>query len=169
MAGRDLGPYADVRRGTSIEIEPRAKARWNMSVQRQADQDIEFLPSDDNEPDLAGAEDDAVHVRDWGEPRGLMIVDAEDFDADQLEAEEADELGAEAAAEPGATDEEIEEENEEDLEEILLRHYGMVSAEPEGEPALQQTGAAEFVCRSCFLRKPSSQLADPERSICVDC
>jgi hypothetical protein len=143
-----------------------------MSVQRQADHDIEFLPSDDVvEPELVGAEDEAVHVHEREEPRGLMTVDAEDFDADQLLDEVAEELEAEAAeiaAEPEATEEEMDQEHEEDLEETLRRHYGIVSAEPEEEPARQPTGA-EFVCRSCFLRKPSSQLADPERSICVDC
>jgi hypothetical protein len=143
-----------------------------MSVQRQADQYIEFLPSDDNGPELAGAEDDAVHVREREEPRGLLIVDAEDFDADQLEEEEAEELEAEAAevaSEPEEIEEENEEDHEEDLEDILRRHYGIVSAEPEEERAPQPTDDAEFVCRSCFLRKPSSQLADPRRSICVDC
>jgi hypothetical protein len=147
-------------------------------MQRQADQDIEFLPSDDVvEPELDGAEDEAVHVREREEPLALMIVDAEDFDADQLEDEEAEELQvetAEATAETEATEAEIEEEDEEeedeeDLEEILRRHYGIASAEPEEEPAPDPTDAAEFVCRSCFLRKPSSQLADPERNICVDC
>ncbi|HEX6382958.1 MAG TPA: DUF4193 family protein [Acidimicrobiia bacterium] len=27
----------------------------------------------------------------------------------------------------------------------------------------------EFVCRSCFLVKHPSQLADPERMLCSDC
>jgi hypothetical protein len=141
----------------------------------QAEQDIEFVPSDELvEPELADAEDDAVRLRAREEPRGLMTVEAEDFDADQLDANEADELEVEAdeatAEEEVAAEEEVqEEEHEEDLEEILQRHYGIVSAEPEQRPARRVTGAAEFLCRSCFLRKPTSQLSDPERSICVDC
>jgi hypothetical protein len=137
---------------------------------QQADQDIEFVPSDDIvEPELAGAEDDAVHVRETEEPRGLMAVDADDFDADQLEEEEVEELEAEAAESAAeAAQEAADEEHEEDLEEILRRHYGIVSAEPDEGPGGWPAGA-EFVCRVCFLRKPSAQLADPARSICVDC
>ena len=123
-----------------------------MFLRDQADQDIEFLPSDDVvEAELAGAEDDAVHV-------------VGDGGAEELEAE-----ATEIATGTDAFEEEIEEEHEEDVEEILRRHYGIVSAEPEEEPGWQPAGAAEFVCRSCFLRKPISQLADPERSMCVDC
>jgi hypothetical protein len=120
-----------------------------MFVQRQADQDIEFLPSDDVvEPELAGAEDEAVHLR---------------------EREEPEDEAAEIAGETEASEDEVEDEHEEDVAEILRSHYGIVSAEPEEEPAWEPAGAAEFVCRSCFLRKPTSQLADPEQSICVDC
>jgi hypothetical protein len=147
----------------------------------QAEQDIEFVPSDELvEPELAAAEDDAVRLRARDEPQGLMTVEAEDFDADRLDADEADELEveadeataaevAEAAEAEVAAEEEVEDEHEEDLEEILQRHYGIVSAEPDEQPDRRLTGAAEFLCRSCFLRKPTSQLSDPERSICVDC
>jgi hypothetical protein len=141
----------------------------------QTEQDIEFVPSDELvEPELTDAEDEAVRLREREEPVGLMAVEAEDFDADQLEADVAEELEVEAdeaaEVEAEAVEGEVEEEHEEDLEEILRRHYGIVSAEPDEVPARRAGGAAaEFVCRSCFLRKPTSQLADPERSLCVDC
>jgi hypothetical protein len=151
----------------------------------QAEQDIEFLPSDElAEPEPADAEDAAVRPREPEEPRGLMTVEAEDFEADRLDEDVADELEVEAdeeaqaevkakaelaeAAEDEAKEVE-EEEHEEDLEEILQRHYGILSAEPEEAPARAPSGAAEFLCGSCFLRKPTSQLADPERSLCIDC
>lgn len=142
----------------------------------RAEQDIEFVPSDELvEPEPADAEDAAVRPREADEPMGLMTVEAEEFDAAELAQDVAEELeveadeAVEAEAETEATEEEVEEEHEEDLEEILRRHYGMVSAEPEVEPTRRPTGASEFVCASCYLRKPTCQLADPERSICVDC
>lgn len=139
----------------------------------QTGQDIEFLPSDELiEPEIAASEDEAIHRREHDEPRSLMTVEAAYFDADQLDEDVADELEVEAdeAAEAEAeAAEEVAEEHEEDVEEILRRHYGIVSTEPEVEPARRPTGITEFVCGSCFLRKPTSQQAGPERSICVDC
>lgn len=140
----------------------------------QAEQDLDFVPSDEIvEREPAGAEDDAVHTQEPEEPWLLMTVEAEGFDAEQLDEAEADEIetdAAEAAEAPldveeaGAADEQ-----EPDVEDILLGHYGMVSAEPDEEPAAEPTGTAEFVCRSCFLRRHAFQLADPARRICVDC
>jgi hypothetical protein len=123
----------------------------------QTEDDIEFIPSDeDTEAEPDGAEQGAVHVEELEEPRGLVIVEAEEFEADQLE-EEA-----------------VAEDHEEDLEEILCRHYGIVSEEPEGETAGEEPrprppSSGEFVCRSCFLRRAVSQLSDPARGLCVDC
>lgn len=140
------------------------------------EQDIEFLPSDELvEPEPVDPEDAAVHRREAEGPAELLAVEAEELDADELPPDEADELevaadeaaGTDAGAEPEAVAWEVEE-HEEDLDEILRRHYGIESAEPEAEPSGGPTGA-EFVCSSCFLRKPVRQLADPERGICVDC
>lgn len=151
----------------------------------QTDDDIEFIPSDETaeaEPD--GAEQGAVHIEEREEPRGLMMVEADHVEAEQRE--EAEELELETAeAEAPATgeaegtteaedEEEADEEHEEDLEETLRRHYGIITEEPEEEPAgeeprLRTPSAGEFVCRSCFLRKPASQLSDPARGLCADC
>ena len=142
----------------------------------QTEQDIEFVPSDELvEPEPADAEEAAVQPREAEDPMGLMTVEAEEFDAADLAPDVAEELeveadeAVEAEAETEASEEAVEEEHDEDLEEIVRRHYGIVSAEPEVEPARRPTGVAEFVCASCFLRKPTGQLADPARSICVDC
>jgi hypothetical protein len=146
-------------------------------VSEVADQDegIEFIPTDEIvETEAAGAEDDAVHVQDADQPKELMTVEAEEFDAADLAPDVAEELeveadeAVEADAETEASEEAVEEEHEEDLEEIVRRHYGIVSAEPEVARARRPTGVAEFVCASCFLRRPAGQLADPARSICVD-
>jgi hypothetical protein len=147
-------------------------------VTDQAEQDIEFVPSDElAEPDLSDAEDAAVRRREREEPRGLMTVEAEGFEADNLDQDVADELEveadeeaqADAEAEQAESVEDVEEDQEEDLQEILQRHYGIQSAEPDETPARTPEGAAEFLCGSCFLRKPACQLADAERTICIDC
>lgn len=162
----------------------------------QTTEDIEFIPSDEiaeAEPD--DTEQRAVHIEEREEPRGLMIVEAEDFEAEQLDEAEAEELELEEAeaeeleaeaeataageaegteAEEEEVEEEVDEEHEEDLEETLRRHYGIVSEEPEEAPGAEEPGfrtprAGEFVCRSCFLRKPASQLSDAARGLCADC
>ena len=140
----------------------------------RAGQDIEFVPSDEIvEPEPADTEDDAVHPQEGEEPRVLMIVEAANFDVDQLSEDEADELEVEAVeaaeSETEAPEEPVQEEHEEGVEEILHRHYGIVSAEPDEAPPRSPTGEADFVCRSCFLSKPTTQLADPTRDVCVDC
>jgi hypothetical protein len=123
----------------------------------QTDDNIEFIPSDEvTEAEPGGVEEDAVHVEELEEPSGLVSVAAE-----ELEAEQVDE---------GA----VAEDHEEDLEEILRRHYGIVSEEPEEDPAgeapgLRPPSSGEFVCRSCFLRRAVSQLSDPARGLCIDC
>lgn len=63
---------------------------------------------------------------------------------------------------------EADEEHQEDLTEVLRRHYGMVVDEPDEELARDEAGPRapadrEFVCQICFLRKSSAQLTDPWR------
>lgn len=141
---------------------------------RQAEQDIEFVPSDELvEPEPVDSEDAAVHVQEADELLGLVTVEVEAIDVTDLGQDVADELEVEAAdaaaAEAEAVEDEAEEEHEDDVEEILRRHYGIESTEPEVEPTRRPSDAAEFVCTSCYLRKPTSQVADPESGICVDC
>lgn len=147
------------------------------------DEDIEFIPSDEIvETERPGAEEEAVHDQESEQPKELMMVEAEEFDAELLDETEADELEREADEEAEEAEAEAEEEaeagpeeeREEDLEEVVRRHFGLIEEEPEeeitrevGELREPQTG--EFVCQSCFLRKSISQLSDPERRICIDC
>lgn len=147
-------------------------------VSEVADQDegIEFIPTDEIvETEAAGAEDDAVHVQDADQPKELMTVEAEEFDAERLDEAEAEELEIEADAAAEAEEAEAEEDHEEDIGEVLRRHYGIVGDVPdeqltrrdEGGP--RDLGPGEFVCRSCFMRRSASQLSDQAHDVCVDC
>ena len=84
-----------------------------------------------------------------------------------------------------ADDEEEEEEPEdEDVEaslDVILKERLVVEDEPEDDEATDQEDRTEgnervlpkqpdeFVCRSCFLVKHPSQLADKKKMLCRDC
>jgi len=115
----------------------------------------------------------------------------EDIEVDVLEDEaDVDEiLTASPAAvveRSGEGDEEEEEEepDDEDVEaslDVILKERLVVEDEPEDEEATDQEDKAEgnervlpkqpdeFVCRSCFLVKHPSQLADKKNMLCRDC
>ncbi|HET6950864.1 MAG TPA: hypothetical protein VFI47_10840 [Acidimicrobiales bacterium] len=160
------------------------------------DADLEFLPTEEDEDDQLGAEDEAVHARLPDEVWEATLDEGGEVDADELTD---DELDAEALAEgergpgdeagvAGAVEGEPgragaggdagapgpDEDGEVDLQEVVRRHYGLVSEEPDedlGRPGdeLRAPGADEFVCASCLLRRPMSQMADPATRTCVDC
>lgn len=145
-------------------------------VTEVAEDDIEFIPTDELvEAEPAGLEDDAVQVRDGEQPEQLMTLEDAGFEAEEFEEAQAEELEVEAdEAGAEAAEAEPHDEHEEDLEEIVRRHYGIVGEEPDEELAADEAtprglGPGEFVCRSCFLRKSASQMSDPARRICVDC
>lgn len=109
------------------------------------DRDIEFIPTDDAvEEEAEAAENDAVHVHDLDEPQELMNVEADNFEAERLDDDEAEELGLEAdeataeeqelEAEEEAEEEFATEEHEEALDEIVQRHYGLDVAHEEEQP-----------------------------------
>ena len=145
------------------------------------DDGFEFLPSDDvDEVETPAAEDDAVHVQRPDDARELLTVEAEDFDADGLDEDEADELGEETgepeddagavaseAAAPGGA-----EESEADLQEIIRRQYGLLGDQPDddlrADDGLRSPSTGALVRRSCFLPRPASQTADAGRRICAD-
>jgi hypothetical protein len=142
-------------------------------VSDQIGEDIELIPSDDvTEAEPVGPEDNALHVQD-GEPSDEpTAVEAGDVDDGQPDEAEAEQLGSEEAEADWSP--EAEEEHEEDLAEVLRRHYGLVGDEPDQELARneaepQALADGEFVCQTCFLRKSSAQLTDRARHICVDC
>jgi hypothetical protein len=114
--------------------------------------DIELLPADEVvDAEDRSAEEDAVHPEpDEAHGAGSDEADAADVSVDDAEPDE----------------------HEEDLEEILKRHYGIIEdpaapGPPDDEP--RELGPDEFACRSCFTRRSTSQLAVPAGGTCVDC
>jgi hypothetical protein len=84
----------------------------------------------------------------------------------------------------GDDEEEEEEPDDEDVEaslDVILKERLVVEDEPEDEEATDQEDKTEgnervlpkqpdeFVCRSCFLVKHPSQLADSKKMLCRDC
>ena len=84
----------------------------------------------------------------------------------------------------GDDEEEEEEPDDEDVEaslDVILKERLVVEDEPEDEEATDQEDKTEgnervlpkqpdeFVCRSCFLVKHPSQLADQKKMLCRDC
>jgi hypothetical protein len=152
-------------------------------------QEVDELDEDDIEADL---DDDDIDV-------AVLDVDADDVLDDTLDVddEEADETGLEVAeiltASPAAVveksgepedEEEEEEPDDEDVEaslDVILKERLVVEDEPEDEEATDAEDKTEgnervlpkqpdeFVCRSCFLVKHPSQLADKKKMLCRDC
>jgi hypothetical protein len=117
------------------------------------------------------------------------IVEIDDEDDDVVGVEVVEILTAAPAAvverSGDAEDEEEEEEPEdEDVEaslDVILKERLVVEDEPEDDEATDQEDRTEgnervlpkqpdeFVCRSCFLVKHPSQLADKKKMLCRDC
>ena len=118
------------------------------------------------------------------------LDDELDEDVDEEEEEEGEE-GPTGTAERSADEAELEDEDEDDIDEedveasldvILKERLVVVDDEPdddeEGSDVEDRTEAGErvlpkqpdeFVCRSCFLVKHPSQLADAKKMLCRDC
>ena len=121
-------------------------------------------------------------------------LDEDDDDIADLDEEEEEEEAEEiltpspaAVVErsgEGEDEEEEEEPDDEDVEaslDVILKERLVVEDEPEDEEATDQEDKTEgnervlpkqpdeFVCRSCFLVKHPSQLADKKKMLCRDC
>jgi hypothetical protein len=102
----------------------------------------------------------------------MEIEDQEAVEAGSTDPEEAEpEEGQEASLEELlAKKSRRQEESEEPAEE-----EAMLNPEAEDRVATSLPGKVtpkqetEFVCKSCFLVKHQSQLADPKRMLCKDC
>jgi hypothetical protein len=117
------------------------------------------------------------------------IADVEDEDDDAVGVEVVEILTAAPAAvveRSGEADDEEEEEEPEDEDveaslDVILKERLVVEDEPEDDEATDQEDRTEgnervlpkqpdeFVCRSCFLVKHPSQLADKKNLLCRDC
>ncbi len=143
--------------------------------------EVDDLEADIDEDVLVGLEDDDPLDDD-------VIVEIDDDD-DEVGDEVAEILTASPAAvverSGEAEDEEEDEEPEEDdveaSRDVILKERLVVEDEPEDDEATDQEDRTEgnervlpkqpdeFVCRSCFLVKHPSQLADKKKMFCRDC
>jgi hypothetical protein len=93
--------------------------------------------------------------------------DLDDEDLDDVEVAADEDLETDDAADgavvtpPLALDPAFEEEDE-DL-------VAVVAGDDDEDEDVDGLRDGEFVCRSCFLAKRDTQLADPERMLCRDC
>jgi uncharacterized protein DUF4193 len=140
------------------------------------------------EDDLDELEDDDDLIED----EEVALVDEDDDDVvakPDPEVDAADVVAVPAAAPaPAAPDEEEADEEEEPEDEdveasldMILKERLVVEEEPEDEEAVETDEKTdgvervlpkqpdEFVCRSCFLVKHPSQLADRKKMLCRDC
>jgi hypothetical protein len=144
---------------------------------------------DDLEPDLdedvlVGLEDD--DPLDDDDDDDIVAIDEDD---DEVGVEVAEILTASPAAVVERTGEAEDEEDDEEPEDedveasldVILKERLVVEDEPEDDEATDQEDRTEgnervlpkqpdeFVCRSCFLVKHPSQLADKKKMFCRDC
>ncbi len=147
---------------------------------------------DDVEEPNGLAEDDLDELEeddDLIEDEEVALVDEDDDDVVvKADPDEDVDVVAAPAAPPAAADEDEaddeEEPEDEDVEaslDMILKERLVVEEEPEDEEAVEtdekNDGVErvlpkqpdEFVCRSCFLVKHPSQLADPKKMLCRDC
>ena len=136
----------------------------------ELEEDDEFSSDMDIDEDDVDVDEEDVLIDDDTE----TVVVAGDEEAEDEEDEVVDleeELHPDDVEEPldvlllertssGLLDEDEYDEDEDDSE-------GDDRAEPGSRIPPKRPG--EFVCRSCFLVKHPSQLADPERMLCSDC
>jgi Domain of unknown function (DUF4193) len=148
----------------------------------EAPEDLAELGDDDLDEDVLGDEDDLVVDDIDDDDDALVEVEIEEID-ELLVAEPAAVI--EPASEKSDDDEEEEDEPEdEDVEaslDVILKERLVVEDEPEdeevpdtddkneGNERVLPKQPDEFVCRSCFLVKHPSQLADKKKMLCRDC
>jgi len=148
--------------------------------------DADVIEDDDLEVDLDDDEIEDIGEDPLDDDVDVAVLDEDD---DEVDVEVAEILTASPAAvverSGDAEDEEEEEEpDDEDVEaslDVILKERLVVEDEPEDEEATDQEDKTEgnervlpkqpdeFVCRSCFLVKHPSQLADKKKMLCRDC
>jgi hypothetical protein len=176
----------------------RHMATKKKDMPKDLDPETSALEDDDVADDEAEADDlegdldeDALVDLDDEDPLDDDddIADVEDEDDDAVGVEVVEILTAAPAAvveRSGEADDEEEEEEPEDEDveaslDVILKERLVVEDEPEDDEATDQEDRTEgnervlpkqpdeFVCRSCFLVKHPSQLADKKNLLCRDC
>jgi len=171
---------------------PRHIPTWKANMPDELD-DV-ATPDDLDELDVEDLDDldDEVPV---DEDAVVAVVDEDIDDELVVEVDVEDDVVAAVAdpvvvkSTPAERTEEGEEEDEEEPEDedveasldVILKERLVVEDEPEDEELAEVDDRSEqtervrpkqpdeFVCRSCFLVKHPSQLADPDRMLCRDC
>ena len=168
-----------------MATKKKAKAE-DLEVETPDVDDEAAVEEEDLDPDI-----DDEDVLDVIEADALEadVDDVDVLDEDEDEADVDEILTASPAAvveKSGEGDEEEEEEEPEDEDveaslDVILKERLVVEDEPEDEEATDQEDKTEgnervlpkqpdeFVCRSCFLVKHPSQLADKKNMLCRDC
>jgi hypothetical protein len=134
--------------------------------------------------------DEDFQSEDFGdEELDEEALEAEEVDLDELDEEDVDEVAVEEDEEEEEVlleDEEPDsDEVEASLDQILAERVGVAAGLDEDEdedfddayPVEDRSASigvapkkpGEFTCRSCFLVKHPSQLADPNKMLCSDC
>ena len=164
---------ATKKKAKTEEVEAESPDVEDATLDEDLDLDDDDLEDLDEEDVLETDDDDAVVA-----------------DVDDEEEDEVDEILTPSPAAvveksgEGDDEEEEEEPDDEDVEaslDVILKERLVVEDEPEDEEATDQEDKTEgnervlpkqpdeFVCRSCFLVKHPSQLADKKNMLCRDC
>lgn len=127
-------------------------------------------PDEPDEPDTTEAaepdEDGDVESTEEGFDEGLddtLALDEAELEGDDDDGEE--EVAA-AAAPADDIDLPVPAALDEDAEDVLAEVVEQEQEQGDVEDALRE---GEFICRSCFLVKGPTQLADSKRQLCRDC
>jgi hypothetical protein len=139
----------------------------------EADIDEDALV-DIDEDDPLDDDDDIVEIDDEDDEVGVEVVEI-------LTAAPAAVVERSGEADDEEEEEEPEDEDVEASLDVILKERLVVEDEPEDDEATDQEDRTEgnervlpkqpdeFVCRSCFLVKHPSQLADKKNLLCRDC
>jgi hypothetical protein len=165
----------------------RATAPKDVEEDAAADGDLEDL-DDEELGDLDGDEDIDADALDDDDEVGdsLVATENEDEEGDETKVEILTPSPATVVERPAdeSEEEDDEEQDDEDVEaslDVILKERLVVEDEPDDEEPTDVEDRAEmtervlpkqpdeFVCRSCFLVKHPSQLADKKKMLCRDC
>lgn len=153
-----------------IDDEVEVEADDDLDLDVEGDEDLDDDLVADGEDDLAAIDgEDAVVVPGRRRGAGGEDGDSEDEDDENLDLEE--ELHPDDVEEPldailaERTAAERIDEDEAELEDEELEPDDRA----EGGGRIVPRRDDEFLCRSCFLVKPLSQLAKGEKDLCRDC
>ena len=135
--------------GPDVDEAEQFETSEDDPADRGEELDDEF--DDELEPELDEADDDLD-----------TFADEDDDDLGRVAAEEDADEDDETDPSPAALPPEAEFDDDGEL-------ISVVRTSNSDEDEIDGLRAGEFVCRSCYLAKRETQLADPKRLLCRDC